>query len=63
MMNIVSFSKKVDKEISKRITHFINTHCRSSQNSFHDAFNTLVMLHSTNPDAFDAVIASGKCPQ
>ena len=40
-------NSKVKREISKNITHFINTYCRNSTVSFHDAYSKLMDIYES----------------
>ncbi|MDH5465705.1 MAG: hypothetical protein OEW60_08715 [Thiovulaceae bacterium] len=56
-------NSKAKREISKNITHFINTYCRNSTISFHDAYSKLMDLYETNREEYDRIILDQECPR
>ena len=56
-------NNKAKREISKNITHFINTYCRNSTVSFHDAYSKLMDLYVSNREEYERIIQSHECPR
>ena len=56
-------TSKAKREISKNITHFINTYCRNSSVSFHDAYSKLFELYENNRPEFDRIMVNQECPR
>ena len=54
---------KIDKQVSKQITHFINTYCRDMGISFHDAFKSFSFLYENDRAEFDRLIKNHECPR
>ena len=54
---------KIDKQVSKQITHFINTYCRDMGVSFHDAFKRFSSLYENDRAEFDRLIENQECPR